>query len=111
DFVQPMARLHIISLLDRSKYSVKHYHEMWDGPYPVMTITTSVTKAVCSYCLIQKCSHVPECCLIRNAPERGHFVNQLSVGTGDCRPGATHSLRSLIREPRVPAVVAQDRKS
>jgi radical SAM superfamily enzyme YgiQ (UPF0313 family) len=40
DFLQPMAGLHIASLLDRGKYSVKLYHEMWDGPYPVMTIKT-----------------------------------------------------------------------
>jgi radical SAM superfamily enzyme YgiQ (UPF0313 family) len=38
DVLQPMAGVHIASLLDRANYSIKLYHEMWDGPYPTTTI-------------------------------------------------------------------------
>src|SRR5215475_4884380 len=40
DILQSMAGLHIASLLDRSKYQVRLYHEMWHGPYPTDTITS-----------------------------------------------------------------------
>lgn len=33
DYLQPMAGLHIGSLVDRRKYRVTLYHEMWHGPY------------------------------------------------------------------------------
>jgi radical SAM superfamily enzyme YgiQ (UPF0313 family) len=38
DYLQPMAGLHIGSLLDRSKYRVSLYHEMWHGPYDTASI-------------------------------------------------------------------------
>jgi hypothetical protein len=38
DFLQSMAGLHIASLLDREKYQVRLYHEMWHGAYPTQAI-------------------------------------------------------------------------
>jgi hypothetical protein len=38
DILQSMAGLHIASLLDRSRYRVRLYHEMWHGPYPTGAI-------------------------------------------------------------------------
>jgi hypothetical protein len=38
DLLQSMAGLHIASLLDRDKYRVRLYHEMWHGPYPTDAI-------------------------------------------------------------------------
>src|SRR6516225_12094042 len=38
DILQSMAGLHIASLLDRSKYRLRLYHEMWHGPYPTAAI-------------------------------------------------------------------------
>jgi radical SAM superfamily enzyme YgiQ (UPF0313 family) len=38
DILQSMAGLHIASLLDRSKYRVRLYHEMWHGPSPTNAI-------------------------------------------------------------------------
>jgi hypothetical protein len=40
DILQSMAGLHIASLLDRNKYRVRLYHEMWHGPYPTDSITS-----------------------------------------------------------------------
>jgi len=38
DYLQPMAGLHIGSLVDRRKYRVTLYHEMWHGPYATAEI-------------------------------------------------------------------------
>jgi hypothetical protein len=38
DYLQPMAGLHIGSLVDRRKYRVTLYHEMWHGPYATAAI-------------------------------------------------------------------------
>jgi radical SAM superfamily enzyme YgiQ (UPF0313 family) len=38
DWLQPMSGLHIASLIDRRKYAVKLYHEMWHGPYDTTRI-------------------------------------------------------------------------
>ena len=33
DFLQPLAGVHIGSCIDRARYNVELYHEMWHGPY------------------------------------------------------------------------------
>jgi len=38
DYLQPMAGLHIGSLVDRRKYRVTLYHEMWHGAYATAEI-------------------------------------------------------------------------
>lgn len=46
DFLQPMAGLHIASLLDGEKYAVTLYHEMWHGPFPTDTIASGAYAVV-----------------------------------------------------------------
>ncbi len=35
DFMQPMAGLHIASLIDKGKYNITLYHEMYHGPFDI----------------------------------------------------------------------------
>lgn len=35
DFMQPMAGLHIASLIDKRKYTINLYHEMYHGPFDI----------------------------------------------------------------------------
>lgn len=41
EWLQPMAGLHVASLLDRRRYSVSLYHEMWSGPFDRVSIRPS----------------------------------------------------------------------
>ncbi len=38
DYLQPMAGLHVASLIDRSRYAVTLYHDMWHGPYDTASV-------------------------------------------------------------------------
>src|SRR6185437_12966696 len=38
DYLQPMAGLHVASLIDRSRYVVTLYHDMWHGPYDTASV-------------------------------------------------------------------------
>ncbi len=38
DYLQPMAGLHVASLIDRSRYAVTLYHDMWHGPYDTRSV-------------------------------------------------------------------------
>jgi len=46
DYLQPMAGLHIGSLVDRDKYLVTLYHEMWHGPYDTASVTSGTFAIV-----------------------------------------------------------------
>jgi radical SAM superfamily enzyme YgiQ (UPF0313 family) len=38
EYLQPMAGLHVASLLDRRRHAVSLYHEMWSGPFHTASI-------------------------------------------------------------------------
>jgi hypothetical protein len=38
EWLQPMAGLHVASLIDRRRYAVSLYHEMWSGPFDTASI-------------------------------------------------------------------------
>jgi hypothetical protein len=38
EWLQPMAGLHVASLIDRRRYAVSLYHEMWSGPLDTASI-------------------------------------------------------------------------
>jgi hypothetical protein len=38
EWLQPMAGLHVASLIDRQRYAVSLYHEMWSGPFDTASI-------------------------------------------------------------------------